>query len=79
MTRDYVPAPKKTYTKVTIENALGEKDQYQKRIRASTRALADKHNVPYSTLQWRIKNGHAKKVGRKIVFTPNQVYKSHKS
>ena len=56
MTRDYVPAPKKTYTEVTIENALGEKDQYQKRIRASTRALADKHNVPYSTLQWRIKN-----------------------
>ena len=46
MTGDYVPAPKKTYTQVAIENALAEKDQ----LGISTRAFADKHNVPYSTL-----------------------------
>ena len=75
MARDYVPAPKKTFTEVAIENALAEKDQ----LGTPTTALADKHNVPCSTLQRRIENGPPKKVGRKTVFTPNQVYKFHKS
>ena len=61
MTRDYVPAPKKTNTEVAIENAQAEKDQ----LGTSTRALAE--------------NAPAKKVGRKTVFTPKQVYKFHES
>ena len=52
MTRDYVPASKKAYTEVPIENAPAEKNE----LGTSTRTLADKHNVPYSTLQRRIKN-----------------------
>ena len=75
MTRDYVPALKKASTEFAIENVLAEKDQ----LETSTRALVDKYNVPYSTLQRRIKNGPVKRVGRKTVFTPNQVHKSDES
>ena len=70
MPRTYQPRPKKTYTEITVENALAE----HKEFGTSVRALAEKPKVPKSTLQRRLNNGHAKKVGYKPVFTPNQVF-----
>ena len=70
MPRTYQPRPKKTYTEITVENALAE----HKEFGTSVRALAEKPKVPKSTLQRRLNNGHAKKVGCKPVFTPNQVF-----
>ena len=69
MPRTYQPRAKKTYTEIAVENALAE----HKEFGTSVRALAEKHKVPKSTLQDRLNNGPAKKVGCKPVFTPNQV------
>ena len=70
MPRTYQPRPKKTYTEIAVENALAE----HKEFGTSVRALAEKHKVPKSTLQHRLNNGPAKKVGCKPVFTSNQIF-----
>ena len=70
MPRTYKPTPKKIYTDVAVENALLEHQQ----VGTSIRALAEKHKIPNSTLQRRLKDGPAKKVGCKTVFTLDQVF-----
>ena len=70
MPRTYQPRPKKTYTEITVENALAEHEEFETPVRV----LAEKPKIPKSTLQRRLNNVHAKKVGCKPVFTPNQVF-----